>query len=112
MTTIALVLFVVAALGGAFLAVRHFKGQSLPMPVSLLHGLLAASGLSLLFIAYFNSASPENLVWALILLVAAALGGFGLFSFHLRSLKPPSAVVVLHALAAVVGVVALALVVL
>lgn len=110
MTAIALVLFAVAALGGLFLALRHFKGLTLPMPVSLLHGLLAASGLVVLILAYFESAAPGALTWALIILIVTALGGFFLFSFHLRSKRAPNAVVVIHALAAVAGVVTLALV--
>ena len=42
------------------------------------------------------------------LLVIAALGGFFLGSFHLRKQLPPKAVVVIHALVAVVGFLLLA----
>jgi len=41
------------------------------------------------------------------LLVIAALGGFYMFSFQLRKLPPPKAVVVVHAGAAVLGVLCL-----
>jgi hypothetical protein len=40
---------------------------------------------------------------ALILLLVAALGGFYLLSFHLRKQKHPHAVIVVHALVAVIG---------
>lgn len=110
METIALVCFAVAALGGLFLAVRHFKGASLPMPVTVLHGLLAATGLVLLIVAYVQGAG--NLGLALLLLVLAALGGFFLVSFHLRGKRAPSPGVVAHAVLAVAGVVALLLVIL
>ncbi|HSR70575.1 MAG TPA: hypothetical protein VLU25_21785 [Acidobacteriota bacterium] len=105
---LALILFIVAALGGLFLAVRHFKGQSLPMPVALLHGGLAAAGLILLLVAYFSGA--PGLATALLILVVAALGGFFLFSFHLRGQRAPNAAVVIHALVAAAGVVMLLLV--
>jgi hypothetical protein len=110
METIALVLFAVAALIGLFLAVRHFRGQPLPLPVAFLHGVAAASGLVLVAAAFLEGAQALRL--ALILLVVAALGGFFLLSFHLRGKPLPSPVVVLHALLAVSGVVALLLVVL
>lgn len=111
MPTLAVVLFALAALGGLFLAVRHFKGQSLPMPVSLIHGAAAATGLVLVILAYFGGggAATSGLTLPLIILVVAALGGFFLFSFHLRGLRAPNAVVVIHALVAVVGFLALVL---
>ncbi|HSR49304.1 MAG TPA: hypothetical protein VLV83_00665 [Acidobacteriota bacterium] len=102
---LALILFVVAALGGLFLALRHFKAQSLPMPVALLHGGLAAVGLVLLLTAYFRGAG--GLGTALLILVVAALGGFFLFSFHLRGQRAPNAAVVIHALLAAAGVIVL-----
>lgn len=111
METIALVLFVLGALGGLVLAVRHFKGQSLPMPVSVLHGLLGAVALVLLLLAYLQSTNGGGLGLALAILVVAALGGFFLFSFHLRGKRAPSPAVVVHALVAVAGVVTLLLVI-
>ena len=46
--TWAAIVFAIAALGGATLATLHFRGRTpLPMPLALLHGLLAASGLVL-----------------------------------------------------------------
>jgi hypothetical protein len=103
METLALVLFAVAALGGLFLAVRHFRQLPLPLPVSLLHGALAAAGLIALIAAYLRGSSSGGVGAALALLVVAALGGFALFSFHLRGRRAPSAVVVIHALVAVSG---------
>ncbi len=44
---IAVFVLAVAARGGAFLAFRHFTGKTQPMPVVLLHGALAATGLAL-----------------------------------------------------------------
>lgn len=106
---IALGVFAVAALFGAFMAIRHFTGSSLPMPAALLHGLFAASGLGLLIVAYLTTGLPSLANVALALFLIAALGGFFLFSFHLRKKSLPSPVVVIHAGAAVTAFVLLGL---
>lgn len=109
MPTIALVLFALAALGGLFLAVRHAQDQALPLPVSLLHGLFAATGLVLLAVVYFRGGASDLLALALLILVVTALGGFFLVSSRFRAEPRPNAVVVIHALAAVAGVATLAI---
>jgi hypothetical protein len=104
----AVVLFALAAIGGIVLAVRHFRGQPLPLPLTVVHGLAAASGLLLVLFAFLGTASAgAPLAWALGLLTTAALGGFLLLSFHLRGRRAPSAAVVIHALVALAGVLAL-----
>ncbi|MDA8017036.1 MAG: hypothetical protein MPN21_06255 [Thermoanaerobaculia bacterium] len=112
MLLIALVLFAAAAVGGLVLAIRVFQGESLPMPVTVLHGLLAATGLVLVVLAYVQTTETAGLGWALGLLVIAALGGFFLVSFNLRGQATPRSATVIHALAAVAGVALLALAVL
>lgn len=112
MELLALILFAVAALGGLVLAVKHFGGAELPMPVSILHGLLAACGLVVLVLLFVQSEAPGYLTYSLLVMVVAALGGFFLFSFHLRGKRAPTPVVAIHGLAAVVGFVLLALAVL
>jgi hypothetical protein len=74
--TWAAVLFAIAALGGATLATLHFRGRSpLPMPLALLHGLLAAGGLVLLVIAALTQPGFGGLALAsLVIFVIAALG--------------------------------------
>jgi len=103
--TWAAIVFAVAALGGATLATLHFRGRSpLPMPLALLHGLLAATGLVLLIAAALTQPGFGGLALAaLVVFVVAALGGFYLFSFHLRGLRLPSPVVLIHGGAAVVA---------
>ena len=110
MALTALILFALAAVGGLFLAVRHFQQAGLPRPVVLIHGVVAAAALVLLALAYFGGFAAAGL--PLLLLVIAALGGFFLLSFDLRGRRLPSAVVVIHALVAVAGVVTLLLVLL
>jgi disulfide bond formation protein DsbB len=101
--TWAAILFAIAAVGGATLATLHFRGRSpLPMPLALLHGLLAAGGLVLLVVAALTQPGFGGLALvSLVIFVIAALGGFYLFSHHLRARLLPSAVVLIHGGAAV-----------
>jgi hypothetical protein len=100
---LAVILFAASAVGGLILATLHFKKKDLPLPLALLHGLLGASGLVSLLLVVLNGSAPAKASLALVLFVAAALGGFFLFSFHLRKKKLPSPVVIIHALVAVVA---------
>lgn len=109
MLIIALILFAVAALAGVAMAVMHFRGQTPPRPMlAVLHGLFAASGLVVLLIAVLRLGMENLAGLAFGLLLLAALGGFGLLSFHLRDRPLPSGIVVGHALVAVIGFLVLA----
>jgi hypothetical protein len=101
----AAIVFAVAALGGVTLAVLHFRGRTPPpTPLALLHGLLAATGLVLLIAAALTMPGFGGLaLGSLVVFVVAALGGFYLFSYHLRGKALPSPVVLIHGGAAVVG---------
>lgn len=109
MLTTAIIVFLVAALGGAYLAAKIFAGKTPPLGVAVLHGLLAATGLVLVIWYFLNEPDPASAVGiGLGLLVLAALGGFYLLSKHLGGKPHPKGVVAVHALAAVGGVGALA----
>ena len=56
--------------------------------MALVHGALAATGLVLLTVAALGAGGPQQARVALELFVVAALGGFVLFSFHLRKNSP------------------------
>ncbi|MFC7300555.1 hypothetical protein [Cognatiluteimonas weifangensis] len=99
----AAVLFALGALGGLVLALRAFKGQALPLPLALGHGVLGAAGLVLLIVGALTGSGSQTARIALAVLVIAALGGFYLLSFHLRKQQHPKAVIGLHALLAVAG---------
>ena len=108
MYRLSILLFAVAAVAGLTMAVMHFKNASPPRPVlAVLHGLFAASGLVVLLLAVIKVGMQGAPAIALGLLVVAALGGFGLLSFHLRGRALPSGMVVGHALLAVAGFVTL-----
>jgi len=107
MLTIAVVLFAAAALGGGTLATLHFRQKGLPMVLAVGHGLLAAAGLVVLIVAVVGGSTGNLLIASLTLFVIAALGGFALFSFHLRRLRLPTPVVLIHGLVAVIAFVLL-----
>lgn len=100
----AIILFAIAALGGAAMAVLHFRGRAAPPALlAALHGILAASGLVVLLLAVLRSGAGGTPAVALGLFVLAALGGFGLLSFHLRQRRLPNGLVLGHGLLAVVA---------
>lgn len=99
----AAILFAVGALGGLFMAVRSITGQSIPAAVAILHGILGATGLVVLLIGVLAGTGGGTARIALAILVVAALGGFFLLSFHIRKERHPKAVIVVHALVAVIG---------
>lgn len=104
MMQLSLILFAVAAIAGLTMAIMHFRGVSPPKTVlAVLHGLFAASGLVVLLLALIKTGFGGKAGIALGLLVVAALGGFALLSFHAKSQRLPSALVVGHALLAVAG---------
>ena len=105
MLNLSVVLFAIAALGGLTLAILHFRNKNRPWPLSILHGLLAATALILLLISVFGggAAPTMGLKWAAGLFVVAALGGLTLFTFHLRNIRLSSPVVLIHGGVAVIA---------
>lgn len=105
-----IILFLLAAAIGVYMATKVFKGALPPATAAIFHGLFAASGLLLLlYEAFFSGAGHAQVVTiAAVLLVIAALGGFLAASFHIRKIVPPKALAAIHALVAVAGVGALA----
>jgi hypothetical protein len=108
MLTIAVVLFLLAAVAGIVMATGIFKSATPRPPVATVHGLLAASALLIAVFVAFTQPSPPIVAYGAVILIVAALGGFFLLSFHVRGKAHPRAVVVLHALLAVTGVACLA----
>jgi hypothetical protein len=97
----ALILFGIAAAGGIVLVLMRVANKPLPLPLALVHGALAATGIALLTASVLGSGGPSAARLALGLFVLAALGGFVLFSFHLRKKALPMGVVMIHALVAI-----------
>jgi len=104
----AAILFAIAALGGIIMAMIRFSGRDYPpMWVAIIHGLFAAAGLVTLLLFVFGGAAATSHWVALVLFVVAAIVGFVLFSYHLKSRPLPIPTMVIHALIAVVALVVL-----
>ncbi len=108
--TLAAVLLAIAALGGVVMAIMRFTGRELPpMGLAVIHGLFAASGLIALLVAVIGANAPTQATIAAGGFVLAALGGFFLFSYHLRRQALPVPVVLVHGVVAVISFVLLLL---
>ncbi|MDQ3820852.1 MAG: hypothetical protein M3362_24640 [Acidobacteriota bacterium] len=95
--TTAVVLFAIAALGGIVMALMRLGGRELPpMGLAVVHGLFAAAGLVTLIITLIGHGYTIATVIALIGFIGAALGGFYLFSLHLKKQALPIPYVVVH----------------
>lgn len=104
-----LILFALSAVLGLAIAARILKKRETSKPGALAHGLLGAAGLVTLIL--YAVGNPHRLLTAaIVLLVVAALGGAVLLANDLRRKPGPVALIVIHALAAVVAVVLVLLV--
>ena len=101
----ALALLSVTALGGVVMAViRLGRDANPPSWLAMLHGLLAASALTLLLYAYFTTGLPVLAGWALLLFLAAAAGGGYLnLGYHAKAMPLPKGILLGHAGIAVAG---------
>jgi hypothetical protein len=107
MLTLSVILFAVATVGGLVLGVLGLRQRDLPMWLSIIHGLVAAAGLISLILGVVQGGTGLLPIIALILFLIAALGGFVLFSYHLRRKPHPKGLIVTHALAAIIAFVLL-----
>jgi len=105
---IAAILFAIAALGGVIMALIRFSGRDYPpMALAIIHGLFAAAGLIALLVVVFGPGVAILARIALILFIGAAIGGFAMFSYHVKSRPLPVSYVVIHGLVAVIAFVLL-----
>ena len=106
--TVAAILFAVAAVGGVIMAAMRFGGRELPpMALAVVHGLFAAAGLVTLILAVVGANASWAAIVAAVGFVVAALGGFMLFSYHLKRQALPVNYVVIHGAGAVISFVIL-----
>jgi len=105
----AIVLLALTAVGGLLMAGIRFAGKPRPPnSIAMLHGLLAASGLTLLLYAGTVHGLPSTALLGIVLLIGAALGGLVLnLAYHTKELPLPIWLVLTHAAIAVVGFVIL-----
>jgi len=102
---VAAVLLGLGAGGGLIMAGIRFSGKPRPpSSIAMLHGVLAAAGLTLLIYAALTVGIPQLAQVALGVLFLAALGGTAInLLYHSKMLPLPKSWVIGHALVAVVG---------
>lgn len=100
----AILVFLVSAVGGVFMAYRILNGEFAPWAVSLLHLILGAAGLVLVLLAVLSGAGGFLGQLTFATLLVAALGGFWLATVHLRKRVASSGLVILHACLGISGV--------
>jgi hypothetical protein len=99
-----IILFAIAALGGLTLAALRIANRPLPLPLAIVHGLVAATALVIFIVTIVSSpVTPTVATAALILFLIAAIGGAVLFSLHLSEKSLPLPLVLGHGLLAVVA---------
>jgi len=98
-------LFVIAALGGIVMAAIRFSGKDHPpTALAMLHGFLAAAGVTLLIYGGVFVGMPSLANYGTVVLVLAAAGGVVLnLEYHWKNRPLPKGLMVGHALVAVVG---------
>jgi len=108
--TTATILFGIAGLGGLLMAGMRLVGvERPPVWLAMLHGFLAASGLTLLLYAAFTIGIPAIAQYGLGLLLLAAASGATLNLFFHWKLRPlPIPLMIVHAMLAVIGFLLLA----
>jgi len=105
----ATVLIAITAVGGAAQAGMRFSGAPHPPAwLAMLHGLLAAAGLTLLIYAAVTLAVPATAQYAIGCFVVAALGGALMnLRYHWKNLPLPIPLMLGHAVLAAIGLVLL-----
>lgn len=106
MINLSLILFALAAVVGLVLLRKFIGNKMIPLWLALVHGAFAAPALIILIIAVsVFGIKIANL--PLILFVIAALGGFILFSLHLKKKRMPLSLAIAHAIVAIIAFVIL-----
>lgn len=105
------VLLIVTALGGVLAAGFRFSGRPHPPSfIAMLHGLLAAAGLTLVLYVAIVQGLPDGGWLGLVALLAAVLGGLVLnLGYHWKNQALPVWLVLVHAVVAAAGLALLGL---
>jgi hypothetical protein len=105
MLQVAAGLFAIAAAGGLVMAaIRLLGARNPPAWLSMLHGLLAAAGVTLVAYAAALGGVPTPGGWALLLFVVAAAGGAAMnLLWQWRQRPLPVGLMIGHAALAVAG---------
>lgn len=108
MVTVALILFIVVALLGVWLAVHAYR-RGRGSALGYVHGLAGLTALALLLTRVFGGPRNFGFNAAALLFCLAAVGGLMLFAFTARKEAPPFPFIIIHGGMALVAVLVFAL---
>lgn len=111
MLAAAIFLFIIAAIFGLTILASILRDKPTPKLSVLAHGTFAIIALLILIAAVASNHGSTLLLVSVGLFILAALGGFTLLSFDIRSKPIPKVVAIIHPLVAVSALVLLVIVV-
>jgi hypothetical protein len=97
--TITVIVLALAAIGGWFVGIRHLLQKDVGIVLGIGHGVAAAAGVVLLIVAMAEAISGTLVLVALILFLGSSLGGFLLFTMHLKRRPLPMMITLGHGVA-------------
>ncbi|MCL6445069.1 MAG: hypothetical protein K6T83_16715 [Alicyclobacillus sp.] len=100
---LAVILLGIAVIMGIVLAIGHFTGNRPEFSVGITHGILAVVGTISLIVSTLRVPRGTNVQISLILFLAAIAIGIVFFVYRSVRKSLPNALIVLHALLALVG---------
>ena len=107
MITLAIILFIIAAIFGLVILTAILKNQPTPKPFVFLHGPLALIALILIIVYAVAQGASALLVTSIVLFILAALGGLTLFTIDMTNRPIPKMIAMLHPLIAAAGLIVL-----
>ena len=103
MLDIAVAACALAGIAGVFMAAYLFRAELAPWALSLLHGALGLTVVTLVATSAFRRIGAPMVNGALFVLVITAIGGLSLAMLHWRGETARSSLVLWHAVFAVIG---------
>jgi outer membrane protein OmpA-like peptidoglycan-associated protein len=97
-------LFLVGALFGIYMFVRHLKRRAIPAWSAILHGVFGATAFGLVLLVMLKAPEIVLIRQSLVILIAAIVLGTVNLLFHVRRVRHRTVLIILHAGTAVTGV--------
>lgn len=107
MLVISILLFIAAALFGAYILLAVLSNKPTPKKAVFTHGPLAATALIIMIIYATMGHTEPLLISSIVLFIIAALGGLTMFTIDMMQKPIPKSIAIIHPLVAVVALVML-----
>ena len=103
----AIALFITAAMFGSIILRAILRNKPTPKPFVIIHGPLAVTAIALLIIDVAKGHTEPLLIASLAIFIAAALGGFFLYTIDSSKKRIPKPIAIIHPLVAISGLIVL-----